>query len=89
MAEKYIQLKVISKDGIRFNGVVSSVVLPSITGEITILPDHISLLSGLKKGVIKVLPVSGGQKSLDIASGFARFIGNECIITVEEIAKVS
>lgn len=48
MAEKSIQLKVISKNGIKFHGEILSITMPSISGEITILPDHIPLLSGLK-----------------------------------------
>lgn len=89
MVEKCIQLKVIGKNGIHFNGVVKSVMLPSITGEIVILPNHISLLSGLKKGTIKMIPISGTQQSLQIISGFVRLIRNECVITIEEMVKVS
>jgi F-type H+-transporting ATPase subunit epsilon len=83
MVEKSIQLRVLSKEGIRFNGVVQSITLPSITGEITILPHHISLLSGLKQGKVKFLQNSGST-TLDIISGFARFVNNECVLTIEE-----
>jgi F-type H+-transporting ATPase subunit epsilon len=82
MGEKFIELKILAKNGIKFNGYVSLITIPSITGEITLLPNHIPLLSGLKSGVIKF-----GQKSsekVSIASGFIRFINNTCVITIEE-----
>ena len=84
MVEKSIQLRVLSKNGIKFSGVVQSVTLPAITGEITILPQHISLLSGLKKGKVKFVPNSGLKTTLEISSGFVRFVNNECVLTIEE-----
>lgn len=84
MGEKSIQLKILSKNGIRFSGDVKSITLPSITGEITILPQHISLLSALGKGVVKFLPCSGEKLSIKISSGFVRFVNNECTLTIEE-----
>jgi F-type H+-transporting ATPase subunit epsilon len=82
MDEKFIELKILSKNGIKFNGSVTLITVPSITGEITLLPNHIPLLSGLKSGIIKF-----GQKSsekISIVSGFVRFINNTCIVTIEE-----
>jgi F-type H+-transporting ATPase subunit epsilon len=85
MVEKSLQLRILSKDGIRFNGIVKSVTLPSISGEITILPHHISLLSGLGKGKVKLVPCEGANVILQISSGFVRFVNNECILTIAEI----
>ncbi len=84
MADKSIQLKVISKNGIKFHGEISSITMPSISGEITLLPDHIPLLSGLKNGTIKMLDSTKATHSIQIVSGFIRFINNECVITIEE-----
>ncbi len=85
MVEKSLQLRILSKDGIRFNGGAKSVTLPSISGEITILPHHISLLSGLEKGKVKFAPCEGAKVVIEISSGFVRFVNNECILTIEEI----
>lgn len=84
MAEKFIQLKVISKNGIKFHGDISSITMPSISGEITLLPDHIPLLSGLKDGNIKVMDSSKSSHEIVIVSGFIRFINNTCVVTIEE-----
>lgn len=84
MAEKSIQLKVISKNGIKFHGEITSVTMPSLAGEITLLPDHIPLLSGLKTGEIKMVDSSRILHAISITSGFIRFINNTCVITIEE-----
>lgn len=82
MDEKFIELKIITKEGIMYDGSISFITVPSIAGEITILPNHIPLLSGLKNGVIKI--GSGSEKLINIASGFIRFINNQCVLTIEE-----
>ena len=82
MAKSSIQLKIISKNGIKFNGEIDSITLPSLTGEITILPNHIPLLSGLKEGDIKI---NGNGQSFAVASGFIRFFSNVCTVTIEEL----
>jgi F-type H+-transporting ATPase subunit epsilon len=84
MAEKSIQLKVISKNGIKFNGEILSITLPSLGGEITILPDHIPLLSGLKNGIIKITDSAKRNQNITITSGFTRLINNICVVTIEE-----
>ncbi len=84
MAQKSIQLKVVSKNGIKFHGEITSVTMPSISGEITLLPDHIPLLSGLKNGTIKMLDSAKRDHAIVIVSGFIRFINNTCVITIEE-----
>lgn len=61
-------LSVISLDKVLFEGVVNSMVLPSTEGELTILKNHIPLITPLKKGVIRlkgekedlILNINGG-----------------------------
>lgn len=84
MGTKHIELKILTKDGIRFNGNVSSVTVPSLTGEITLLAHHIPLLSGLKEGTLKVKDDTTVVETMQISSGFIRFINNACVITIEE-----
>ncbi len=85
MGEKSIELKILTKEGIRFNGSASSVTVPSLTGEITILAQHIPLLSGLKEGTLKVSSAGKTVEKIKISSGFIRFINNVCVITIDEI----
>lgn len=84
MGAKSIELKILTKEGIRFNGSISSVTVPSLTGEITILAQHIPLLSGLKAGTLKINHEEKMVEKIKISSGFIRFINNVCVITIEE-----
>lgn len=83
MAAKF-SVKIIAKDGIKFNGTVESLTVPSLTGEVTILANHIPILSGLKKGRVLITPEDATPQNFDITSGFLRFINNTCIVTIEE-----
>lgn len=64
-----IELKILKLDGIKFEGKVPEVSLPSKDGEITILPNHIPLITILKKGNIKIkgqeITVEGGVAEID------------------------
>lgn len=64
-----MELKILKLDGVKFDGKVSSVSLPSKDGEITILPNHIPLITILKKGNIKIegqeIAVEGGVAEID------------------------
>jgi F-type H+-transporting ATPase subunit epsilon len=84
---KNFDLKIISCDGIKFNGLVESVTVPTLSGEISILANHIPVLSGLKKGTIKILSEGKAVESISISSGFLRFINNQCVVTIEQQLK--
>lgn len=79
-----INLKIVAKDGIKFKGNAEIITVPSISGEITILANHIPILSGLKIGVIKITDENQKVSTIQIESGFLRLINNVCIITIEE-----
>lgn len=84
MGANTIKLKVLTAEGIRFNGIVVSVTVPSLAGEITLLAQHIPLLSALKTGKLRITDEQKKTESIKITSGFVRFINNTCTITIEE-----
>ncbi len=61
-------LKIVTPDGITYESEIDQVSLPTQTGEITVLPQHIPLVSVLKAGEVRIqkngqeveLAVSGG-----------------------------
>ncbi len=56
------------------------VVLPTESGEISILPKHIPLLTSLKKGTIS-WKTAGQKKELGVEKGFA-FINGEAVVAL-------
>lgn len=64
-----LQLKIVSLKEVVYSDYVDSVTLPTKTGEITVLPNHVPLISHLATGTIRAKS-AGQQKSFDIDGGF-------------------
>ncbi len=63
---------------------VSEVVVPAFEGEMGILKDHISIISFLKPGIIKILSKSG-QESYYVEDGIVEFKNNNLSILTSAI----
>jgi len=81
MAE--IKLKIVTPERVVYEDVVDSVTLPTTSGEITILKDHIPLVSNLRSGEIKT--TTGKEETfLSVSTGFVEVRpGNEIIILAD------
>jgi F-type H+-transporting ATPase subunit epsilon len=64
-----LQLKIVSLKEVVHNDYVDSVTLPTKSGEITVLPNHVPLISHLAKGVIRAT-AAGTPKTFNITGGF-------------------
>lgn len=71
--------EVISPDGIFFQGEVSEVSLPTPNGEITILPNHASLVTKLAEGEIKIYQ-DEKEKYIAITGGFLEVKDNKVML---------
>lgn len=49
-----MQVKIVTPRKIEFEGEAENIVLPTLSGEITVLPQHAALISVLKPGRIKM-----------------------------------
>lgn len=78
-----IKLKVISQEKELLNTEVDSVSLPGSEGELTILPNHIPLMSKLDIGVL-IYRQDGAENSITVANGFLN-VGahNEVVVLVD------
>ena len=63
---------------------VSEVVVPAFEGEMGILKDHISIISFLKPGIIKILSKSGDEKYY-VEDGIVEFKNNNLSILTSSI----
>ena len=66
---------------------VSEVVVPAYEGEMGILKDHISIISFLKPGIIKILSKSGNE-SYYIEDGIVEFKNNNLSILTSSIINI-
>lgn len=70
---KHLSFKIVTPERIVFEDTVDAVILPTVEGEITVLPHHIPLVSLLAAGVLRIkkgteetpLAVSGGVIEVD------------------------
>ena len=67
---------------------VSEVVLPAFEGEMGILKDHISIISFLKPGVIKILSKSGDENYY-VEDGIVEFKNNNLSILTSSIFNIT
>ncbi len=66
---KQLKLKIVTPERLVLEEIVDQVTLPTTEGEITILPDHIPLITGLTSG--DVVALSGGEYvPMALAGGF-------------------
>ena len=66
----------------------SEVVVPAFEGEMGILKDHISIISFLKPGIIKILSKSGNE-SYYIEDGIVEFKNNNLSILTSSIFNIA
>ena len=67
---------------------VTEVVIPSFEGEIGILKDHISIISFLKPGIIKLFSKSG-EENFYVEDGIIEFKNNNLSILTSSISNIN
>ena len=66
---KQIKLKIVTPERLILEEMVDQVSIPTTLGEITVLPDHIPLITGLTSGDVVAL-VSGEYVPMAVSGGF-------------------
>ena len=76
-----LTLRVLAPDQNVFDGSADEVILPSTTGQLGILPGHISLLTAIDVGVLRVRSNSSWS-SIALMGGFAEVDADEVTVLV-------
>ena len=76
-----ISLKILAPNQNVYEGEAEEVILPSTTGQIGILPGHISLVTAIDIGVLR-LRMNSQWKSIALMGGFAEVESDEVIVLV-------
>nr|AUG32129.1 ATP synthase subunit epsilon [Paulinella longichromatophora] len=76
-----LYLRVLSPDQSILDQEVDEVILPSTTGQLGILPNHVSLLAAIDIGVIRVRQ-SNDWMTIMVLGGFAEVESNEITVLV-------
>ena len=84
--EKNFNLEIISPESILLSEKVNSVTIPSFEGEMTILREHIPLITFLRPGIIKVEGTK--QSQFFVEEGTVEFSNNTLIILSSTITSI-
>jgi len=76
-----LTLRVLAPDQSVFDGNADEVILPSTTGQLGILPGHVSLLTALDFGVLRVRE-GNGWKAIALQGGCAEVAADEVRVLV-------
>jgi F-type H+-transporting ATPase subunit epsilon len=83
---KQLKLKIVTPEKLILEEMVDQVTLPTTEGEVTILPDHIPLISGLASGDVVAL-TNGEHVPMAVVGGFVEIKqGKEGITEVAVLA---
>ena len=76
-----LTLRVLAPDKSVFDGDADEVILPSTTGQVGILTGHVSMLTALDSGVLRLREGNTWQ-SIAVSGGFAEVDANEVTVLV-------
>ena len=87
--EDTYKIEIVSPEKVIFSDEsVQEVVLPSYEGEMGILKDHISIISFLRPGIVKILKSSENIHSFFVQDGIIEFYNNNLTILSSKIINV-
>ncbi|MBT5816698.1 MAG: ATP synthase F1 subunit epsilon [Opitutales bacterium] len=78
-----MNLEIVTPEARVYEDTVDSVVLPTTSGEINLLPGHIPLVTEIQGGEIIVSKSGEGGQSLAISKGFAQCVGDKISVLAE------
>jgi F-type H+-transporting ATPase subunit epsilon len=79
---KKIHLKIVTPDSILLDKEVESVSIPTVEGEITVLPMHIPILAGMKTGELRIKE-GGKEEFFSVTRGVAEVDGETITILTD------
>ncbi len=77
-----LQLEIVTPEARVYEDTVESVVVPTTTGDIGILPGHIPLVTEVDEGEI-IVEKGGSSQSLAVSKGFAECVGDRVSVLAE------
>ncbi len=83
MSEQTIKFEIVTPERTVLKEDIKQVTVPTTSGEITILPDHIPLISLLQAGVIEIKQISNAREVMSISGGFIEVMKDKVVILAD------
>jgi len=81
--KKTIKFEIVTPERIVLKEEVLQVTVPTQSGEITVLPDHIPLVSILRPGVLELKKANGESEIISVSGGFVEVLKNKIVILAD------
>lgn len=81
--QKTIKFEIVTPERVVFRMEVKQVTVPTAQGEITVLPEHIPLVSTLLPGVIELLTADDRVEIISVSGGFIEVLKNKVVILAD------
>jgi len=83
MSLKTIKFEIVTPEQVVLKEAVVRATIPTTSGELTILPDHIPLVSVLKAGLIEVEKEDGSLDVVVVSGGFLEVLSGKIVILAD------
>ncbi len=81
--QKRIKFEIATPERVVLKDEILQVTVPTVEGEITILPKHSPLVSVLKPGVLELKKMDGSMEIVSVSGGFVEVLLNKIIILAD------
>ena len=83
MSEKIIKFEIATPERVVLKEDILQVSVPTMEGEITVLPQHLPLVSLLKPGVLELKRLDGSIEIISVSGGFIEVLLDKVIILAD------
>ncbi len=80
-----MNISILTPDKEVFEGEITSVKVPGITGQFEILNNHAAVVSALGEGEVRVIKQGGERMSITIEKGFIEVLNNNISLLVQGV----
>ena len=88
MADKNMQVSLVTPEKNVFEGNVDSIIVPAESGALGILPGHVPIIAQLTVGIVK-LGTEEGPRYFGIQRGYIEFLFNKANILTEKVVETT
>lgn len=81
--KKSIQFEIVTPERVVLKQEILQVTVPTQAGEITVLPDHIPLVSILKPGVLELKTMANETEIMSVSGGFIEVLRDKVVILAD------
>jgi len=82
-----MNLTVLTPDKEIFQGAITSVKVPGVTGQFEILNNHAPVVSALGEGTVRIIQGNGDTKTFTIEKGFIEVLRQEVSLLVQGVTE--